>query len=124
MNARSRRGFTIIEVILAMIVLSIALLGLLGASALATRTLGRARVADEAAVLANNRIERLRLTACANQSSGADTLFRGGAWYVINSWSYTASTNSTWRIQLVKKYVTGPRTIRTDVVETEVSCLF
>jgi prepilin-type N-terminal cleavage/methylation domain-containing protein len=41
MNRRSEQGFTIIEIMLAVIVLSVGVMALVGSSALATRMIGR-----------------------------------------------------------------------------------
>jgi prepilin-type N-terminal cleavage/methylation domain-containing protein len=120
---RARRGFTVVEVLVAVVVLTAGLLGLLGASALATRTMVRGRSSDQAATFAGARLERLRATACTNQASGADTLFIGGAWVAINSWSFTNAGNSTWRVQLTERYRVVRGGLRTDGFETEVSCL-
>ena len=124
MKLRARTGFTIIEVLITMIVLCVGFLALLGSSAMNTRTMARARIADAAAISASNRFERLRLTACSSQSAGADTLRRNGTNVWVNNWSFTASTSNTWKIHLTKTYVTTPGHTRSDALETEVSCLF
>ena len=123
MTTENRSGFTIIEVLITMIVLCMGFLALLGTSAMNTRTMARARIADQAAVSASNRLEQLRLTACTSQTAGADTLKRSTTNVWVNTWTFTATTSSTWRIRLTKSYVTAPGRTRTDTLETEVSCL-
>lgn len=123
-NRRNKRsGFTIIEVLIAVVVLCVGFLAMMSSTALNVRAMARARIADAAAISASNRLEQLRLTACSNQAAGADTLQRNGTNVWINAWTLTSSTNSTWRIRLTKTYVTAPGRTRRDVLETEVSCL-
>jgi type IV pilus modification protein PilV len=117
------RGFTIVEVLIAVIVLSIGLLGLFGTSALVTRMVGRGQRSANAANFAMQRIERLRANACAARSAGSDTLYRSGNWVAINSWTWTSLSNSGWKIALALTYKTAPGKTRTESMETEVSCV-
>ena len=120
---RTRSGFTIVEVIVSIMVVSVGFLALLATTANTTRTLTRGRNADIAAVFAANRLESLRLTACTVRVNGADTLFRGSTWISINTWTFTDAGNSLYRIKLTDKYVVGAKRTSTDVLETSVSCL-
>ena len=125
---KSRDGFTIIEVLIAVIFLSVGLLAMVGTSAYASRTMFRGHSADEAAVFAANRLEMLRpirasLASCPAASTGADTLKRGSAWIAINSWTITAPATTARRISLTSTYQVGPGKTRSDVMESAFSCI-
>ncbi len=120
----NERGFTIIEVIIAIIVLTIGLLGLTSTAALTTRMLGRGQRSAVAASFAAQRMELARRVACQAQNSGADTLYRGSTWVAYNTWTWTNLGNSTWQMRLVSNYKTTKDKMRADTLETEISCLF
>ncbi len=65
MSARSERGFTIIEIMLAVVVLSVGVMALVGSSALATRMIGRGNKSTEVVQVATARAELLRSYAAA-----------------------------------------------------------
>jgi len=60
----SRDGFTIIELIVAIVILAIGVLGLTGTSAVVSRTLGQGTQHAQAASVAQTRFEILRTTRC------------------------------------------------------------
>jgi prepilin-type N-terminal cleavage/methylation domain-containing protein len=60
---RNERGFTLVEVLVAVMVLSVGITALVGSSALVTRMVGRGKTETQAAETATLRIERLRLAA-------------------------------------------------------------
>ncbi len=120
----NRRGFTIVEVLISIIVLTVGLLGLVTTAALVTRMIARGQRSAVAAMFAAQRLERLRTRGCVNQAGGSDTLYRGSAWVAINSWTFTAAPQSTWRLQLVTTYKTIKNQTRSDTAETAVTCLF
>ena len=61
---RRRSGFTVIEVIVAIMVLTVGVLGLAGAAAIVTRMMASAEVQSDAAAVAAARFERLRGSRC------------------------------------------------------------
>lgn len=78
----SRQGFTLIEVLVAVTVLGVGILGLVGSSALVTRMIGRGRHTTMAVQIAQERLDRLRqvalstatpCTALNNGTQGATT---------------------------------------------------
>jgi len=77
---KNQRGFTIIEIIIAIIVLTVGLLGLVTTGALVTRMIARGQRSASASAFASRRLERERNKACidAQRNSGQDTLYRGG----------------------------------------------
>ena len=67
-----RTGFTIIEVLSSLVILSAGLLALHGSSALTLRMVGGAWTRTLAANVAQRRLERLRASACSGASSGSN----------------------------------------------------
>jgi prepilin-type N-terminal cleavage/methylation domain-containing protein len=100
-TAKSRDGFTIIEIMVAVLVLGIGITALVGSSALVTRQIGRGRTISIANEIGTQRLERLRVlarpsgatAACAQAgfaSSAAPDTVRG----VIESWTVSGAGNS------------------------------
>ena len=121
---KSQRGFTLVEILIAMVLLTVGLGGLVSTAALATRMIGRGQRSGVAAMFAARRLEQLRVTACTAQAAGSDTLYRGGTWVAINSWTFSNPGNSTWSISFTSTYKTAGAHTRTDKSETEISCVF
>jgi prepilin-type N-terminal cleavage/methylation domain-containing protein len=73
---RSRAGFTIVEVIVAILVLTVGVLGFAGSAAIVTRMMASAEVQSDAANIASARFERLRGGRCpvANGTMTADNI--------------------------------------------------
>jgi type IV pilus modification protein PilV len=118
-----QRGFTIVEVLVAIVVLTVGLLGLVTTAGLTTRMIARGQRASIAATFAAQRMEQLRVSGCTNQAGGADTLRRGSTWVAVNTWTFSNVATSTWRIVLQSKYKTIKNQTKTDVMETSISCL-
>jgi prepilin-type N-terminal cleavage/methylation domain-containing protein len=60
---RSSAGFTLVEVLVAVVVLGIGIVALVGSSAMVTRMIGRGKVETRVAQVASRRLETLRLAA-------------------------------------------------------------
>jgi type IV pilus modification protein PilV len=97
---KSRDGFTLVEVMVAMMILTVGLLGLASTSAVVVRQMGDAGRMGVAASIAQNRIEKLRLATCTTTSTGTNTI-RG----VSESWTVTPQTRSA-RIDVTVTYAT------------------
>ena len=117
------RGFTTVEAMVAVLVLTVGLLGLVTNSAMVTRMVAGGRQTGAVAALAQQRLEQLRATGCAVQAAGADTLYHGGRPIDINTWRFVQPGPNRWRVVLRTTYLTQVGRWRTDSVETEVSCL-
>jgi prepilin-type N-terminal cleavage/methylation domain-containing protein len=126
MNAiKNQRGFTIIEIIIAIIVLTVGVLGMVTTAALVTRMIARGQRSADASAFAARRLERLRLAVCipAQRVAGTDTLYRGSNWVSINRWSFAlADVNNNWRIKIVSTYRTTQNRLRADSTETTIPC--
>ena len=66
------RGFTLIEVLIAIVVLSISILGVASLMTTTTKYNASGRQMTEAVTLAQNRLEQLRVSPWANITSGND----------------------------------------------------
>jgi len=125
MVRHSERGFTLVEIIIAIVVLTVGLMGLVSTAALVTRMIARGQRSAVAATFASQRLERLRPAACiaAQRSNGTDTLYRGSNWVAINNWTWTDQGNSYYRARIVTIYKTVKNRVRTDTLEVGVPCL-
>ena len=121
-----REGFTIVEVIIAIVVFAIGVLALASTSGVVTRMVNQGENAEIGTGFGAERLERLRMTGCTNQAAGGpDTLKRGGGgWYAINTWSFANAGNNTWRITVQSRYKTAKGNDRTETLATSISCNF
>ena len=69
----NERGFTIVEVIVAIMILSVGLLALASSAAVATRMISQGQRYSEASVMANERFEILRSLPCDSLKNGSAT---------------------------------------------------
>ncbi len=122
MNIKSKRGFTIIEVIIAIIVLTVGVLGLVTTAALVTRMIARGQRSAVASAFGARRLERLRAGACTARANGADTLYRGSNWVAFNTWAFTDAGNQNYRLKIVTTYKTVKNQVRSDSTETTIPC--
>ena len=117
------RGFTLLEVIVALVVLEVGLLGLLATLATVTRLIGRGERASAAAAFAGERLERLRASACTSQIGGSEVRYRGRTPIDSIAWRFVDAGND-WGVVLRTSYLTETNRWCTDSLETQVSCLF
>ena len=121
---KEQRGFTLIEVMIAIIVLTVGLLRMVTTAALVTRMIGRGQRSAEATAFAARRLERMRVAACvtAQRVNGTDTLYRGSTWTAFNTWTFTDLGNLNYRLKIVSTYKTVKSSVRQDSSETTISC--
>ena len=104
MSERSTGGFTILEVLVAVMVLGVGIIALASTSGLATRQIGRGRMMTIASQIATKRLDDLRRAAAIRNAAGqrcqhssfaggsADTLGVSEVWTVNNGAVGTPST--------------------------------
>lgn len=93
----SRAGFTIIEVMIAIIVLGVGVMALVGSSAMVTRMIGAGRSSTEAVEIANSRVEQLRRAAYSTTPPCTHTDFAAGTAAgtgYTEKWTITTQANS------------------------------
>jgi len=120
---KNQRGFTIIEVIIAIVVLTVGLLGLVTTAALVTRMIGQGQRSAVAATFATQQAEQLRAGGCLARTDGSASLNRGSAVAAQTTWTWTTVTATTYRLTLATRYPTVQNRTRTDTTETTLSCL-
>lgn len=114
---RNREGFTILEVLVAVLVLTVGITALVGSAAIVTRMIGQGRRTTQAAQRAERRLEILRQTAlsatpqCTGLAGGTAT--SAG---ITETWTVTtpASPPQSRVLQVIVSY---PR-IRGNAVDT------
>lgn len=121
---RSSPGFTLVEVLVALVILGVGILALTGSSALVTRMIGRGKVETQAALAASRRLEMLRLAAGATDPRCTSADFASGGpvsqGRLTESWT-VAPTGSPRRVRVTVTYLTV-RGSRSAVLETAVPC--
>jgi prepilin-type N-terminal cleavage/methylation domain-containing protein len=121
---QTRTGVTLVEVLIAIVVLGIGILALAGSSGLATRMIGSGRMETLAAVRAASRIELLRAAAnsttphCQGPSFSSSGPVLSGA--LAESWA-VAPSGSLRGVRVIVSYRTvhGPRSA---LLESKISC--
>ena len=126
-RTRSEGGFTIIEVIIAVVILTVGLLGLTTTSGLVTRMIGRGQRSEVAALLAMQRMEQARPAACIDgqRVAGSETLYRGSQAVARIAWTFADvdGDGRSIRVRVITDFVISANRIRTDTMETSVVCL-
>ena len=109
-----------IELCVALAIVSIGVFGLAGGATLVTRLLGGGTVQTRAALVANAHIEQFRAMSCTSAASGTDTVRS-----IISSWTSAAVNNSGSRratsITLTVQYPTT-KGMRSQVYYTLLPC--
>jgi prepilin-type N-terminal cleavage/methylation domain-containing protein len=117
-------GFTLIELMLAIVVLGIGIFALVGASASVTRMIGRGKIETRAAQAASRRMETLRLSASATLPRCTDPDFTSGgpviSGGVMETWQVSPS-GKVRQVRVIVTYLTT-RGSRTATLETRIPC--
>lgn len=110
-------GFTIVEVLIAVLILSVGLLALVGSAAVTTRMISQGQRYSEASALANERFEILRSQTCASMTGGSATQGR----FTV-TWSVVP--DATGRSRIVSVRVVSPTAsgTRADDFRTVILC--
>lgn len=122
---RSTAGFTIVEVLMAVVVLGIGVVAMAGSSALVTRMIGRGQRATRAGEVAAQRLDSLRLIAyqttphCTSVISGGPVTSPLG---VKQSWVVSTPNAKSRKVALTLTYKNVLGKTSTDVVTTIIGC--
>ena len=115
---RPRRGVTLVEMMVAIAIISIGLLALSGSAMMVTRLMGGGARQAQVANAVQSGIETLRASPCASLTSGKDTV-RG----VIRTWTVTPVTRGV-DVKLTAQYamVGAIRGVHTQTYNTILPC--
>ena len=121
---RSRSGLTLVEVLIAVVVLAIGLVALAGGSGLVTRMIGRGKVETRAALAASRRMEAIRLAAYSTTPRCTAPAFASGGPVidggVSESW-VVPQAGQVRRVRVTVTYLTV-RGSRSASLETGIEC--
>jgi len=119
-----RPGFTLIEVLVAILVLGVGVLALAGTSAGVSRMIGRGKIETRAAQAASSRMETLRLAADATSPRCSDPGFASGGPVLSGGLSESWLVPPSGRVRQVRVTVTylTLRGAREAVLETALTC--
>jgi type II secretion system protein I len=112
----SRAGFTLVELLVAMMVFAVGMLALAATAGSVTRMMGGARRQTIASTVAQSRLERIRSSPCAALTSGSDTV-RG----VISRWTISTIPRGVNVTETVI-FPTSRGGTRTKTYNTSLSC--
>lgn len=115
--AEPKRGFTVVEIVIALVVLSVGLLGLAATAALTARMIAQGHRHSHTAALANRRLEILRATSCPVLTAGSEAVGQVRLIWLVRS-------PGGERTREVILHVSSPTGAgwRTDRFETVIAC--
>ena len=124
MRQSNEGGFTILEIMIAVVILMVGVLGLVMTAGLTTRMMGRANRAQQAAAYASKRMELMRTAACiaGQRNAGVDTLYRGSAMIAYNTWDYADMGSQSYRLRVITRWETTKNQMKSDTLEQGVPC--
>lgn len=95
-SVRARRGFTLAELIIAIVILVVGVLGLASTAAVVMKQITASSMQTRAAIMAQSRLERLRAMPCANMADG--TASSNG---ITETWRVTVSARTATLVDVV-----------------------
>jgi Tfp pilus assembly protein PilV len=122
-RAPNSPGFSLIDVIIALVILSVGLLSLAATGALVTRMIARSQRSTLAATAAGRRLEHLRASACLRRDDGSEVVQRGGMTVARNEWRWSVSAAEQHRLVLLTTYAAAPGRWRTDTLGATIACV-
>jgi prepilin-type N-terminal cleavage/methylation domain-containing protein len=121
---RDRSGFTLVEVLIAVVVLGIGVVALAGSSATVTRMVGRGKQETRAAQVAARRIETLRLAGLSTSPRCTAGTFANGGPQVTDGITESWIVPAAGDLRTISVTVTHPtvKGTHTDVLTTTIEC--
>lgn len=121
---RNKNGFTMIEIIMAIVVLAFGILVLCSSASGISRMLGSGQSKTRAAAVASARVEYLRNVALSTTPACTSPSLTGGSAAqpagFTEDWTVTG-TGSIRVVQVIVKYRSGPRS-QADTLGAVISC--
>ena len=121
---RSSSGFSLVEVLVAIVVLGVGIVALVGSSAMVTRMIGRGKVETRAAQVASRRIETLRMAAYSTSPRCTAVGFANGGPVTTSNVTESWVVPTVGKVRSVQVNVTY-RTVqgtRTASLQTRIEC--
>ena len=122
----NRSGFTIVELLISITVLSVGLLALGGGIGKVTQTLQGSRISTEAIQVATRRMDRLRAASRSTTNPCTSSTFASSAAPVtsagITQWWEVNPSGSIRRVRVMVSYRLSGGKTRVDTLATNISC--
>ncbi|MCH7490319.1 MAG: prepilin-type N-terminal cleavage/methylation domain-containing protein [Gemmatimonadetes bacterium] len=118
LELNGRSGFTLVEIIVAIVILTVGILGIVGATAKMTALQSRGERLATAAFYAQSRMEQLRAAGCNLAAGGNETLV--GVY--IMTWTVAAQASGSRAVMVAAEYPTGTAAAAIDTFETYIPC--
>ena len=117
-------GFTLVEALVAVVVVGIGILALMSAWASVTRMIGRGKMETRAALAASQRMEVLRSVAGATSPRCANPAFSSGGPVMVGGVAEKWEVAPNGKVRPVRVTVTylTVRGLRTASLETRITC--
>lgn len=112
----TRAGFTLLEVLIALVLIAVGLLALVGSTAVLVRQTAEIRARSAAVRAAANRLQRLGIATCA-PASGSQT----GAYAIRERWTVDVRPDGVRELRDSVTYTT-PAGERSVVLRTKLPC--
>jgi prepilin-type N-terminal cleavage/methylation domain-containing protein len=124
MSGRNERGFTLVEVLLAVVLLGIGVMALVGSSAMVTRMIGKGSQYTLVSQRASARFERLRQIAASTSPPCTSGSFASGSAAALNGISESWVVQTSGSERLVTVYLTygTVKGTRADTVSATILC--
>lgn len=121
---RSDSGFTLVEVLVSIVILSVGVIAMAGSTAMVTRMIGRGKVETRVAQAASRRIEGLRLLALSTAPRCTAGTFVSGGPVTANGLTESWTVPAAGKVRSVQVDVTYPtvRGPRTASIQTRIEC--
>jgi prepilin-type N-terminal cleavage/methylation domain-containing protein len=123
--SRKEEGFTIVEVLVAVMILGVGVMALAGSSAMVTRMIGRGKSSGRSAQVALARFETLRQAARSTATRCTSGNFATGGPQTTAGLSESWLVATTGDVRQVRVIVTVPRSggAHPDTFFTRISCI-
>ncbi len=119
-----RSGFTLVEALVAVVIVGVGIVALMSASSSVTRMIGSGKMETRAALAASRRVEVLRSAAESTSPRCEDPAFTSGGPHIVGGVAEKWEVAPNGKVRPVRVTVTylTVRGLRTASLETRVTC--